>query len=199
MDIVNTRLVAVPNSIVGALMARRKKLDGRLLARLTALEQYDFGFLLLALSPRRLLNEGRLFDNEQVLPLLIHFAQWDKHCKQYVAELFKQWVVFNPSQGDFEGVDMEKAISFRDYFLTTYAIPLIEEFRKFVAVCMLYPEKSNAPPGPVDMVWHAFLLDTDRYASFSSEIWLIAPHVPPDIRERWLANSAPPFSSPAKG
>jgi hypothetical protein len=112
---------------------------------------------------------------------LLHFAQWDKHCRFWVAEVFKQWLIFNPSQNDFESVPDEKAIQFRDYFFDKYAIPLIEEFRQFVALCMIYPDENNAPPGPVDMIWHSFILNTDEYWKFGQEVWLSAPHMPPEV------------------
>jgi hypothetical protein len=119
-------LVAEPNSIVERCLAATADMDNGLKGRLVLLEQYDLGFLLLGMSPRRLLRDGRLFDNEQVMPLLLWFGQWDKHCRYWAAEVTKQWLVFNPSEGDFEGVSDEDAVKFRDYFFETHAIPLIE-------------------------------------------------------------------------
>lgn len=175
------KIVAEPDSITCACTKACADLSDDLLRRLKLLEAYDLGFLLLGLSPRRLLSDGRLFDNEQVLPLLLHFGQWDNRCKYYVSEIMRQWLIFNPSQEEAEYVDDQEAIDFRNYFFETYAIPLIEEFRKFVAMCMLYPDEQNAPPGPVDMVWHSFILNTEAYNKFSSEIWLGAPHIPPEL------------------
>lgn len=43
-----------------------------------------------------MLRDGRLFDNEQVLPLLLWFSQWDKHCRYWAAQVMQQWLVFNP-------------------------------------------------------------------------------------------------------
>jgi ectoine hydroxylase-related dioxygenase (phytanoyl-CoA dioxygenase family) len=165
-------LVAEPGSIVRKCLAAMPGMDDPLRKRLTMLEAYDLGFLLLGMSPRRLLRDGRLFDNEQVLPLLLWFGQWDKHCRHWAAEIMRQWLVFNPSEGDFEGVSDEQAVEFRDYFFERHAIPLIEEFRHYVALTMLYPTEHNAPSGPVDMVWHGFLLDTQRYKDFSDHVWL---------------------------
>lgn len=176
-------LVAEPGSIIDACLAVRPELDESLRKRLTMLEQYDFGFLLLGMSPRRLLRDGRLFDNEQVLPLLLWFGQWDKHCRYWAAEVMQQWLVFNPSQGELEGVSDDKAVEFRDYFFETHAIPLIEEFRRYVALSMLSPAEHNAPSGPVDMVWHGFLLNTEEYQDFSSRIWVGAEHMPPEVPE----------------
>lgn len=175
-------LVAEQGSIVEKCLASKPDLNPELRTRLELLEQYDLGFLLLGLSPRRLLRDGRLFDNEQVLPLLLHFGQWDKHCRHWASEVFKQWLIFNPSEGDFEGVADEVAIEFRDYFFKNYAIPLIEEFRQFVALSMLYPDEHNAPSGPIDMIWHAFILNSEEYEDFGSRIWL-GTHVPPEVPE----------------
>lgn len=176
-------LTARPGSIVGPCLEKKPDIGPSLKARLEKLESFDMGFLLLGLSPRRLLRDGRLFDNEQVMPLLIYFAQWDKHCRYWASEVMRQWLIFNPSDGDFESVSDEKAVKFRDYFFDTYAIPLIEEFRQYVALCMLYPSEHNAPSGPVDMVWHSFILATEEYSEFSREIWLGAPHAPPEVPE----------------
>ena len=176
-------LVAESGSILDKCLAAKPDIDENLQKRLTLLEQYDMGFLLLGLSPRRLLRDGRLFDNEQVLPLLLWFGQWDKYCRNWVAEVMKQWLIFNPSEGDFEGVSDEKAIEFRDYFFQKHAIPLVEEFRQYVALSMIYPAEHNAPSGPVDMVWHAFLLCTEQYEDFSDHIWIGAEHMPPEVPE----------------
>ncbi|MFE9801581.1 hypothetical protein ACFYP6_22395 [Streptomyces goshikiensis] len=176
-------LTAEHGSIVDTCLTAKPDMDDDLRKRLTLLEEYDMGFLLLGLSPRRLLREGRLFDNEQVLPLLLWFGQWDKHCRFWASEIMRQWLVFNPSEGDFEGADDEKATEFRDYFFEKYAIPLIAEFRQYVALSMLYPQESNAPSGPVDMVWHAFILNTEQYEDFSDRIWVGAEHMPPEVPE----------------
>ena len=48
---------------------------------------------------------------------------------------------------------------------------------------MIYPDEHNAPAGPVDMVWHAFILDTEQCASFSEKIWRDAAHIPPEVPE----------------
>jgi hypothetical protein len=176
-------LRAVPDSIVSKCLVAKPDLDNDTRRRLTELERYDLGLLLLGLSPRRLLRDGRLFDNEQVMPLLLHFAQWDKHCRFWVSEVYRQWLVFNPSEGDFEGVADEEAVKFRDYFFEKYAIPLIAEFREFVALCMIFPNEHNAPAGPIDMIWHSFILNTDDYADFSRRIWCDAAHMPPEVPE----------------
>lgn len=180
------RLTAERNSIIEKCQAANVPLDDELLSRLRLLEEYDFGFLLLGMSPRRLLRDARIFDNEQVLPMVLYFAQWDNHCRYWASEIFRQWLIFNPSDSGFEGVPDEKAIEFRNYFFDTYAIPLIEEFRKFVALCMLFPEEHNAPAGPVDMIWHSFILNTEQYWQFGKQIWLGAPHMPPDLPEEQL-------------
>jgi hypothetical protein len=80
-------------------------------------------------------------------------------------------------------VQDEKAIEFRDYFFTKYAIPLIAEFCQYVALSMLFLNEHNAPSGPVDMVWHSFLLHTEQYEDFSKRIWIGAEHTPPEVLE----------------
>lgn len=181
---VDTRtLVAEPGSIVGKCLAAQPDMSDDLRRRLTLLEEYDMGFLLLGMSPRRLLRDGRLFDNEQVLPLLLWFGQWDKHCRYWASEVMRQWLVFNPSEGDFEGTPDDEAIKFRDYYFEKYAIPLIEEFRLYVALTMLYPDEHNAPSGPVDMIWHGFQLNTVEYGDFSDRIWIGVLHMPPEVPE----------------
>ncbi len=176
-------LAAEPGSILERCLAVKPEMGEDLRERLTLLERYDLGFLLLGLSPRRLLRDGRLFDNEQVLPLLLWFGQWDKRCRYWTTEIVKQWLVFNPSEGDFEGASDDKAVEFRDYFFEKHAIPLIEEFRRYVALSMLFPGERNAPSGPVDMVWHSFILNTDEYEYFSTRIWIGVEHMPPEVPE----------------
>ena len=182
-DVTKIALVAPPGSILDKCRDAKPDLDGDLARRLTLLEEYDFGFLLLGLSPRRLLREGRLFDNEQVLPLLLYYSQWDKHCRYWASIIMRQWMIFNPANDGFEGVDDEEAVKFRDYFFDTYVFSLVKEFREFVALCMLYPDEHNAPAGPVDMVWHSFILNTAEYWDFGKNIWLGAPHMPPEVPE----------------
>lgn len=174
-------LVAEPGSILSKCQAAMPGMDDDLKRRLTLLEEYDLGFLLLGLSPRRLLRDGRLFDNEQVLPLLLYFSQWDTHCRHWTAEIFKQWLIFSPAEGQIEGVPDAAAVEFRDYFFKAHAIPLIEDFRQYVALSMIYPHEQNAPSGPVDMVWHGFMLNTAEYEKFS-EVWE-GVHTPPEVPE----------------
>lgn len=178
-------LTAVPGSLTTPYLERIPGADEDtdLYCRLKDLEQYDMGFLLLGMSPRRLLRDGRLFDNEQVLPLLLWYSQWDKYCRYWASEVMRQWMIFNPSAGDLEGVEDEKSIKFRDYFFEKYAIPLIEEFRRYVAMTLIYPEEHNAPSGPVDMVLHSFILNTERYEDFGRTIWERSEHVPPPDSE----------------
>lgn len=45
------------------------------------------------------------------------------------------------------------------------------------------PDKHNAPSGPVDMVWHSFILNTEEYEDFSKRIWVGAKHMPPEVPE----------------
>lgn len=178
-----TTLVAEQGFILDNCLRAKPEMNDDLRNRLLLLEQYDLGFLLLGLSPRRLLRDGRLFDNEQVLPLLLWFSQWDKHCRYWAAKVMQQWLAFNPADGGLESVPDEEAVEFRDYFFQKYATPLIEEFRQYVALSMLFPDEHNAPSGPVDMVWHSFLLDTEQYEDFSRRIWIGAEHMPPEVPE----------------
>ena len=49
---------------------------------------------------------------------------------------------------------------------------LIEaEFKKFVALTIIKPGVTHAPSGPVDMYWHFFILHTEMYRKFCTEIW----------------------------
>lgn len=176
-------LTAEPGSIVEKCAAVHPDMDNDLRERLGLLEGYDMGFLLLGLSPRRLLREGRLFDNEQVLPLLLWFGQEDKYCRYWASEVMRQWLMFGPSESGYEGAADDKAVEFRDYFFEKYAMPLIAEFRQYVALSMLYPKEHNAPSGPVDMVWHAFILNTEQYEDFSRRIWVGVEHMPPEVPE----------------
>ncbi len=37
-------------------------------------------------------------------------------------------------------------------------------YRKFLALCVRYPDEKICPTGPVDDFWHAHILDTEAYA-----------------------------------
>src|SRR6185295_6701765 len=193
MNTIDLELVARTGAILKPCLKAKPDLDKRTIERLKLLEKYNFSFLLLGLSPKRLILEGRLFDNEQVLPLLLHFAHDDVHCRYWVSEIFRQWIIFDPERDGFEAPDENRVTEFRDYFFKKYAHPLIEEFRRFVALCMIYPNVSNAPSGPVDMVWHSFILCTNEYWEFGRTIWVDAPHLQPDVKEQWLTNAPHPF------
>lgn len=45
------------------------------------------------------------------------------------------------------------------------------EFKRFMALALLRPNNVYAPPGPVDMYWHFFVLHTRDYADFCSSVW----------------------------
>jgi hypothetical protein len=45
------------------------------------------------------------------------------------------------------------------------------EFKRFVAVTLVRPGIVHAPSGPVDMYWHFFLLHTQQYRQFCTDIW----------------------------
>lgn len=38
-------------------------------------------------------------------------------------------------------------------------------YRKFLALCIRYPDRKICPTGPVDEFWHAHILDTGAYAA----------------------------------
>lgn len=40
----------------------------------------------------------------------------------------------------------------------------LDLYRKFLALCVRYPEEKICPTGPIDALWHAHLLDTEAYA-----------------------------------
>jgi hypothetical protein len=52
---------------------------------------------------------------------------------------------------------------------------LEREFKRFVALTVMYPENVYAPSGPVDMYWHFFILHTRDYANFCGAIWSASP------------------------
>ena len=108
------RVVAEPDSLVGPCCHIMQDMDEDLVRRLHLLEEYDLGFLLLGLSPRRLLSDGRLFDNEQVLPLLLYFSRWDAHCRYWASEIMRNYLIFNRNDNDTEHANDEKAIEFRE-------------------------------------------------------------------------------------
>ncbi len=53
-----------------------------------------------------------------------------------------------PSGRRVRGRAGRKAVGFRDYFFKKHTIPLIDEFRQYVALSMLFPDEHNAPSGP---------------------------------------------------
>jgi hypothetical protein len=52
----------------------------------------------------------------------------------------------------------------------TVAQLIEKEFRRFVALTIIDPG-DHAPPGPVDMFWHFFILHTTNYDDFCQKIW----------------------------
>jgi hypothetical protein len=48
---------------------------------------------------------------------------------------------------------------------------LEREFKRFVALTLIEPGVTRAPPGPVDMYWHYLILHTQDYKRFCEEIW----------------------------
>ncbi len=48
---------------------------------------------------------------------------------------------------------------------------LEREFKRFIALSLIRPGNVYAPPGPVDMYWHYFVLNTRDYDRFCMAIW----------------------------
>ncbi|CAG9932403.1 glycine-rich domain-containing protein [Candidatus Nitrotoga arctica] len=44
------------------------------------------------------------------------------------------------------------------------AIEVAEEYRRFLALCLLFPDDSMVPSNVVDDFWHLHILDTQKYA-----------------------------------
>lgn len=60
---------------------------------------------------------------------------------------------------------MLKAKLCRDEALTEEECGEIEDlYRKFLALNMRYPDRKICPTGPIDLFWHAHILDTRAYA-----------------------------------
>lgn len=60
---------------------------------------------------------------------------------------------------------MLKAKLCRDEELTKEECDEIEDlYRKFLALNMRYPDRKICPTGPIDLFWHAHILDTRAYA-----------------------------------
>lgn len=54
----------------------------------------------------------------------------------------------------------------RDEEITAEECAEIEDlYRKFLALNMRYPDRKICPTGPIDMFWHAHILDTRAYES----------------------------------
>lgn len=50
-----------------------------------------------------------------------------------------------------------------DAIILEAADTLIEEYRKFLKLCAMYPDESIVPSKRMDPVWHAHILDTEKY------------------------------------
>ncbi len=44
-------------------------------------------------------------------------------------------------------------------------------YRKYLALCMRYPNVKLSPSGPVDAFWHAHILDTQQYAADCADLF----------------------------
>jgi hypothetical protein len=47
---------------------------------------------------------------------------------------------------------------------------LEQELKRFLVMCALSPDKSYGMAGPVDGLWHDFIVDTRRYSQFCDEV-----------------------------
>lgn len=44
-------------------------------------------------------------------------------------------------------------------------------YRRYLALCALYPDEPLVPNGPIDEVWHMHILDTSKYAKDCHEVF----------------------------
>jgi len=87
---------------------------------------------------------------------------------------------------------------------------LERELKRFLTLCSLNPQKDYGMAGPVDELWHAFIVDTKRYRDFCAQVaGRFVHHVPGstegalagyvqflDDYERFFGESAPVHAWP---
>jgi hypothetical protein len=51
-----------------------------------------------------------------------------------------------------------------------------KEFRRFIALTIIFPKRLFTAGGPVDLYWHFLILHTKEYEKFSKSVWGIPKH-----------------------
>jgi hypothetical protein len=85
-----------------------------------------------------------------------------------VAALLEQDEALERALAEVDALDLSmlKKKLGRDEGLTQEECDEIEDlYRKFLALNMRYPDRKICPTGPIDMFWHAHILDTRAYAA----------------------------------
>jgi hypothetical protein len=62
------------------------------------------------------------------------------------------------------------------------------ELKRYLALCAMNPQASYGMRGPIDELWHTFLLFTEKYASFCDQIGGNFLHHAPNTSDRSRAN-----------
>ncbi|MBL7682041.1 MAG: hypothetical protein JNK00_01680 [Flavipsychrobacter sp.] len=157
-------------SILESALKYRLDLDTETQQRLQKLQEWDFTQIIEDMTPRLLLLEGRLFSIEQLIPLLLHFAQEDDEIKVIAQKALLPWLGGDPYYQQASGIDydfVEKASE----KIKNIVVEIVDEFKKFVAISLIEPNQVHAPSGPVDMFWHFLILHTIDYNRFCDEVW----------------------------
>jgi hypothetical protein len=148
----------------------KPSLDKDTISRLEKLSIWDFSTLVEDMGPRLLLEEGRLFSIEQLIPILLHFAQSDPAVKDIARSAILPWLSDVPYIQQKSNLSEEFVSQACDRMKHIVDI-LAEEFRRFVAISLVEPDQVHAPSGPVDMFWHFLILHTVQYNKFCEEVW----------------------------
>lgn len=138
--------------------------------RLSALEAWDFSQLVDDMTPRLLLEEGRLFSIEQLIPVLLHYGQFYPEVKAIAQAALLPWLGEESRTQGSLGLPAEFVES-ACVRIRAIVEEMATEFKKFVAISLVAPDQVHAPPGPVDMFWHFLLLHTVKYNQFCQEVW----------------------------
>ncbi len=157
-------------SLVESALKYKQNLDADTVSRLKRLESWDFSYFIDEMNPRLMLSEGRVFSVEQLIPLLLHFAQTDPEIKKIAQLALHRWLGEQPYKQQVAELDPDY-IDFACHKIRGLVTQVSEEFRKFVAISMIEPNQVHAPSGPIDMFWHFMLLHTVDYAKFCDEVW----------------------------
>ncbi|ACP35708.1 conserved hypothetical protein [Sulfolobus islandicus L.S.2.15] len=57
-----------------------------------------------------------------------------------------------------------------------FAEKIEKEFRRFIALTLIFPKTLFTAPAPVDLYWHFLILHTKEYEKFSKSVWGIPRH-----------------------